>query len=211
MPIEDAPRHYPISGSTHRFTGPVIAVRTDEVVFPDGGTARRDVVEHPGAVAVIALGDGDQVLFVQQYRHPPGRMLWEPPAGLLDEPGEAPAETAARELFEEAGYRAGRWDVLLDAFTTPGMSDEAIRIYLARDISEVADDERHVGEHEEADMPTEWVPLDTAVAAILAGRLHNPLAVMGVLAARCARDSGWADLRPADSPWPERPVSGVKG
>jgi ADP-ribose pyrophosphatase len=209
--IEDVPRLYPVAGSTRHFDGAVISVRTDEVVFPDGGTARRDVVEHPGAVAIIAIDEQDRVLLVQQYRHPPGRMLWEPPAGLLDEPGEPPIETAARELFEETGYRAGRWDVLVDAFTSPGMSDEAIRIYLARQISEAPPDDRHVGEHEEANMPTRWVPLDEAVAAILGGQIHNPLAVIGVLAARYARDGQWAGLRGADTPWPERPISGVKG
>jgi ADP-ribose pyrophosphatase len=189
----------------------VIAVRTDAVVFPDGSTAARDVVEHPGAVGVIALDGHDRVLLIQQYRHPVGRLMWEPPAGILDEPGEPPLETAARELFEEAGVRAGRWDVLLDAFTSPGMTDEAIRIYLARDLSAVPEDERHVGEHEEADMPTAWVPLDQAVEAVLAGRLHNPFAVMGLLATKYARDHGWSGLRPADVPWPERPIGGVKG
>jgi ADP-ribose pyrophosphatase len=209
--IEDVPRHYPVSGSTRQFEGGVIAVRTDEVVIPSGETARRDVVEHPGAVAVIAIDDQNRVLFIQQYRHPPGRMLWEPPAGLLDEPGESPIEAAARELFEETGYRADRWDLLVDAFTSPGMSDEAIRIFLAREISEVPPDERHVGEHEEADMPIQWVPLDEATAAILGGRIHNPLAVMGVLAARCALTGTGTTFRGVDTPWPERPVSGVKG
>jgi ADP-ribose pyrophosphatase len=211
LTIGDAARRYPVAGSRLHFSGSVIAVRTDDVVMPDGQVVAREVVEHPGAVGVIAVDDTDRVLLLQQYRHPPGRLLWEPPAGLLDEPGESPLDTAARELFEEAGYRADRWDVLVDGFTSPGMTDEAIRIYLARGLHEVPADARFRGEHEEADMPTRWVPLDEAVATILAGRVHNPLAIMGVLAAAAARAAGWQDVRPADAAWPERPVAGIKG
>lgn len=170
--------------------------------MPGGATAIRDVVVHPGAVGIIALDDGGQVLLLQQYRHPVGRLLWEPPAGLLDEPGEDPLEAAKRELYEEAYLQADRWDVLLDVFTSPGMSDEAIRIYLARDVSP-ATGPRFAGEHEEAHMPTRWVPLDEAVRAAQRGDLHNPLAVMGVLAAHAAAQEAFAGLRPADAVWPE--------
>jgi 8-oxo-dGTP pyrophosphatase MutT (NUDIX family) len=206
----DEARRYPVSGSRSHFQGSVIGVRSDDVVMPDGQSVARDVVEHPGAVGIIAVDDQERVLLIQQYRHPPGRLLWEPPAGLLDEPGEAPRKTAARELYEEAGYEAQRWNVLVDAFTSPGMTDEAIRIYLARDLSQVPAADRHVGEHEEADMPLRWVPLGEAVAAVLAGEIHNPLAVMGILAAAQAHAAGWDRLRPADSEWPERPIAGVK-
>jgi len=137
---------------------------------------------------------------VRQYRHPVGQLCWEPPAGLLDEAGEDPLEAAKRELFEEAHHRAERWDVLLDAFTSPGMTDEAVRVYLARDV-QLADGERYAGEHEELDMPTRWVQLDEAIAAVFAGRLHNPMAVMGVLAVAHARRSAFADLRPATASW----------
>jgi 8-oxo-dGTP pyrophosphatase MutT (NUDIX family) len=207
----DEPSRFPVAGSRLHFSGSVIAVRTDDVVMPDGQTVPRDVVEHPGAVGVIALDEADRVLLLQQYRHPPGRLLWEPPAGLLDEPGESPQATAVRELYEEAGYRAERWDVLIDAFTSPGMTDEAVRLYLARDLTEVPAADRHVGEHEEADMPIRWVPIDEAVAAILHGSVHNPLAIMGILAAARARADNWSGLRPVDADWPERPVAGVKG
>jgi 8-oxo-dGDP phosphatase len=170
--------------------------------MPDGSTATRDVVVHPGAVGIIALDSAGQVLLLEQYRHPVGRLLWEPPAGLLDEPGEDPLVAAKRELYEEAHLQAARWDVLLDIFTSPGMSDEAVRIYLARDVSP-STAPRFAGQHEEANLPTKWVPLDRAVRAAQRGDLHNPLAVMGVLAAAAAAQEAFAGLRPADAPWPE--------
>jgi len=179
--------------------------------MPSGDTVSRDVVVHPGAVGIVAVDADDRVLLIQQYRHPPGRLLWEPPAGLLDVPGEPPHVTAARELFEEAGHRASTWHVLVDLFTAPGMSDEAVRLYLARDLTEVPPEERHEGEHEEADMPIAWLALDEAADRVAAGAFHNPLAIAGILAALRSRDRGWTGLRPVDAPWPERPVSGVKG
>jgi len=203
--VHDMPERWPVRGSVRRYTGPVASLRSDEVVMPDGGTAWRDVIEHPGAVGVIALDDEGRVLVLQQYRHAAGRMLWEPPAGLLDLPGENPLVAARRELYEETHHQAADWRVLVDAFTSPGISDEAVRIYLARELT-LADGEPHPREHEEADMPLAWVPADVLVARVLAGQLHNPLLVMGGLALRAALDAGPLDqLRPADAPWPERP------
>ena len=183
-------------------SGRVIDVRTDDVAMPGGGQATRDVVVHPGAVGIIALDARDEVLLLRQYRHAVGRYLWEPPAGLLDVVGEDPLLAARRELHEEAHLEADRWDVLLDAYTSPGMTDEAVRIFLAREIRE-SSLARYEGQDEEAEMPTRWVPLPDAVAAVLDGRLHNPLAVMGLLAAARSADSAYAGLRGADAPWPE--------
>lgn len=202
--VLDVPGWQPVRSSTEVFrSGRVIDVRTDLVEMADGSTAVRDVVVHPGAVGIVALDDAGRVLLVRQYRHPVRHLLWEPPAGLLDVAGEDPLAAAQRELFEEAHLAAARWDVLLDAFTTPGMTDEAVRVFLAREVS-AAGGARYQGQHEEADMPVRWVPLDDAVAAVFAGRLHNPMAVMGLLAAARARDAGFAGLRPADAPWPAR-------
>ena len=199
----DEPIRYPVTDSTLQFrSGHVIDVRTDVVRMPSGDTTERDVVVHPGAVGVIALDDEERVLFIQQYRHAVGHLCWEPPAGLLDEPDEDPLEAARRELFEEAHVIADRWAVLVDAFTSPGMTDEAVRIYLARDVRD-AEGDRHEGEHEEADMPVRWVALDDAVAAILQGRVHNPMAAMGVLATALARVDGFAGLRDANTAWPQ--------
>jgi ADP-ribose pyrophosphatase len=155
----------------------------------------REFIAHPGAVAVIALDEQERVLLLQQYRHPVRSELWEPPAGLRDVDGEAPHLTAARELAEEADLRAGTWHLLTEFFTTPGGSDEQILVYLARDLQPVPEAERFVREDEEAGMVPLWIDLDEAVAAVLAGRLHSPSAVVGVLAASAARDRGWATLR----------------
>jgi ADP-ribose pyrophosphatase len=203
QPVADSPTAYDVRESRLLVrTERVIDVRSDVVVLPDGSTATRDVVVHPGAVGIIALDETGRVLLVQQYRHTVGQLLWEPPAGLLDEPGEDPLAAAKRELFEEAHHCADRWDVLVDAFTSPGMTDEAIRIYLARDVR-TADEPRFEATDEERDMPVRWVPLDDAVDAVLQGRLHNPMAVMGLLATDRARDDAFAGLRPADAPWPQ--------
>jgi ADP-ribose pyrophosphatase len=187
--------------SVRRFDGRVLGVRTDRVDLGDGQQVERDIVVHPGAVGVVAVDDELRVLLVQQYRHPVGALLWEVPAGLLDVQGEDPADAAARELFEEAGYRANEWSVLIDAFSSPGGSDEAVRIYLARDLTEVAPEERHVGEDEERGMPTSWTPLSAAREAALAGRLHNALGVMGILAAAAVLLDGVAPGRDAGAPW----------
>ncbi|MFC4556471.1 NUDIX domain-containing protein [Georgenia faecalis] len=185
--------------------GRVFDLVADDVrLHPDAAPVRREYLDHPGAVAVVALRDGtdgEEVLLVEQYRHPVRALLWEVPAGLLDVDGEDYLEAAQRELAEEADLRAARWDVLVDYFTTPGGSNESLRVYLARDVSPVPADERHAREDEEAGMPTEWVRLDDAVAAVHAGRIHNPSAVVGVLAAASARAQGWAPLRPADATW----------
>jgi len=203
LPLEDRPTAYDVLESSTPFrSGRVVDVRTDVVRMPSGETATRDVVRHPGAVGIVAIDDEGRVLLIRQYRHSVGRLCWEPPAGLLDEKGEDPLDAARRELFEEAHHQAQRWDVLVDAFTSPGLTDEAVRIYLARDVSP-SDGERHVGVAEELDMPARWVDVDEAIDAVFAGRLHNPMAVMGLLAVRRARDEGFARLRPADAPWPE--------
>ena len=205
MSVEDTPASYGIVNTHTAYTsGRVFSVRVDEVQLPSGDVVTRDLVDHPGAVGVIALNDAGEVLLLQQYRHPVRRLLWEPPAGLLDVPGEPPLLAAQRELYEEAHLVADRWDVLVDQFTTPGMSDEALRIYLARDVRP-SDDERWQGHGEERDMPAVWVPLDEAVSLVLSGKLHNPVAVSGILATAAAARDGFTGLRPGDTAWAERP------
>lgn len=165
-----------------------------EVVDLGESQVLREFVDHPGAVAVIALDEQDRVLLLQQYRHPVRHDLWEPPAGLLDVEGEELVLAAARELAEEADLRAASWWRLVEVFTTPGGSNERIVVFLARDLSTVPDHELFERTDEEALMVPVWVPLDDAVDAVLAGRLHSPTTVTGVLAAAAARARGWSTL-----------------
>ena len=198
----DVPERWPVTSREVVWdSGRVTSVRTDDVISPSGESLRRDVIVHPGAVGVICLDDADRVLVVDQYRHPVGHRLIEPVAGLLDVADEDYRDAAARELFEEGAVRADTWHVLVDIASSPGMTSEGIRVYLARGVSAVPEPERYVGHGEELHMNVSWVPLDDLVAGVLAGRLHNPVMVMGVLAASTARLGGWKDLRPANAPW----------
>ncbi|MCW2538555.1 MAG: nudF [Frankiales bacterium] len=196
---------FEVLSSELRFTGNVISVRTDQVRMPDGSVAAREVVVHPGAVAILALDADDQVVLVRQYRHPIHQHLLELPAGLLDVDGEPALVGAQRELYEEAGLRAARWSVLVDLHTSPGMTDEAIRVFLARDLTEVGSDERFAAEHEEVTMTVERRPLDHLAAQVLTGELTNATTVAGIMAATWARQRDWQDLRPPDAAWPARP------
>ena len=196
-----APR--PASGRVTQFEGRIWSVVSEDVDF--GTTvARRDMLVHPGAVVVIAVDDDERVLLIRQYRHPVGRMLFEPPAGLMDAPDESGWVTAQRELAEEAGYVARDWHVLLDVYLSPGGMSEAIRIYLARDLEPLPDGRIMTGEAEEAHLPRAWVDLDEAKDLVLDGRIGSPSAVAGILGAWAARQRGWDSLRPADVPWTAR-------
>jgi ADP-ribose pyrophosphatase len=187
---------------TPRYSGPVFSVYTDNVTMSGGGTAERDVTENKGAVGVVAVDDVGRVVLVRQYRHPVHRRLWELPAGLRDVDGEELPVTAGRELAEEADLTAGRWDLLVDLHTSPGFSNETIRIFLARELSPVPENERHERTDEEADLEIAWFDLDEAVAMVLRGEITNSSAVGGLLSAARARDDGWATLRPSDTPLP---------
>ncbi|MFF9096362.1 NUDIX domain-containing protein [Streptomyces sp. NPDC014776] len=205
MTIKDTPEEWEIRATRTPFTGAKTSVRTDDVVMPDGSVASRDYQVHPGSVAVLALDEEDRVLLINQYRHPVRHKLWEIPAGLLDVPGENPLHAAQRELYEEAHVKAEDWRVLTDVYTTPGGCDEAVRIFLARGLSE-AEGERFAAEHEETDMQHARVPLQELVRGILAGDLHNTCLVVGVLSLVAARQGDGLDsLRPASAPWPARP------
>ncbi|MGW3387560.1 NUDIX domain-containing protein [Streptomyces cinereoruber] len=205
MELQDTPQEWRVTATETPFQGKKTGVRTDDVVMPDGTVARRDYQVHPGSVAVVALDAEDRVLLVKQYRHPVRHKLWEVPAGLLDVPGENPLHAARRELYEEAHVKAEDWRVLTDFYTSPGGSDEAVRIFLARDLAE-AEGERFEVAEEEADMETARVPLADLVRGVLAGDLHNSCLVNGVLALAAARAGDGLDaLRPAEAPWPARP------
>jgi ADP-ribose pyrophosphatase len=194
---------FEVLSSVHHYRGWVIDVRTDEIRMPDGTVGKRDIIDHPGAVAIVALDESDNVVTVRQYRPSIGAHLVELPAGLLDVPGEPALDAARRELAEETGLAAADWSVLLDVYTSPGMTNESIRIYLARGLS-VAH-ENYIAHGEEVTMTVGRVALAELVRQALTGTLTNGIAVSGVLAAHYARSLGWAPLRPSQAPWSARP------
>ena len=193
---------FSVAASETLYVGTILALRADDVHMPGGATARREIVEHFGAVAVVALDDDGRIVLVHQYRHAFGRRLWELPAGLLDSGGEPPHETAARELTEEAGLAADTWHTLVDVDSSPGFSDESVRVFLATGLTQVC---RPEGEHEEADLVVERVALDEAVAKVYSGEIVNSIAVAGVLAAHAM--PGIDALRAVDAPWVDRPTA----
>jgi 8-oxo-dGTP pyrophosphatase MutT (NUDIX family) len=204
--VSDAPSPRRLLSTEKVYKGRIWDVVSDSFQLSETGESlTRDYIDHPGAVAVLPMNDAGEVLLIRQYRHPVGMDLWEIPAGLLDVEGEDFVVGAARELAEEADLAAGEWNVLVDFFNSPGSSSEAIRIYLARGLTEVPHHERHERTDEEAEIEFHWISLDDAVAAVLEGRLHNPSAVVGILAAAAAKADGFGGLRPADAPWPAHP------
>jgi 8-oxo-dGDP phosphatase len=199
--IEDQPAHWRVVSSAELLRSRLVAVRSDKVLTPENDVTERDVVLHPGAVAVLAIDDADRILMIRQYRHPVQRLLWEIPAGLRDVPGEEPRVTAARELMEEAGYRAKDWRILADYYSSPGFSTERLRVFLARDLEVIPAAERHFVPHaEEAHLLLGWLSLDEAVRKVFAGELHNGPAVLAIMAGYAARSEGYDRLRPADAP-----------
>lgn len=209
MTDELADRHEgrPVVSTEVAMHGMVWDVVRDRIDLGDAGEVVREYVRHPGAVAVAALDADGRLCLVQQYRHPVRAFEWEVPAGLLDVDGESPAVAAARELHEEADLVARTWHVLADYVSSPGGMTEALRIYLARDLSPVPEHERHDRDGEELGMPVRWVALEDVREALLAGRVHNATLVIAALAALAARDAGWAPLRAVDAPWPGGPMS----
>ncbi|MDG4667023.1 NUDIX hydrolase [Mycobacterium sp. 236(2023)] len=201
---EDTPgkHEFSVAASDTLYVGKILALRSDEVRMPGGKTARREVVEHFGAVAVVALDDDGRIVMVHQYRHAFGRRLWELPAGLLDFSGEEPTASAARELAEEVGLAAENWWTLVDTNTAPGFCDESVRVFLATGLREVDRPEAH---DEEADLKVERIDLAEAVAKVYSGDIVNSIAIAGVLAAH-AMPSVEA-LRPVDAPWTDRPTA----
>lgn len=198
-----APR--PVQSRSVVYLGLVWDVVREEFDLGEAGVLTRDLIDHPGAVAVLALDDEERVCLIQQYRHPVGAFEWELPAGLLDVAGEPPWLTAARELHEEVDLVARQWHTLLDHYTSPGGSSESIRIFLARDLTPVPVHDRHARDGEELGMPVRWLPLEQVRDAVVSGRVHNATLALGVFTAYELRSRGWVGLRPAEAPWPTQP------
>jgi ADP-ribose pyrophosphatase len=208
VPFADLPAPRKVLHSRRSFTGRVWDVTSDLVELGDARVVTRDYVHHPGAVAIFALNEDSQVYLVRQYRHPVRTETWEPPAGLLDVRGEDPLDAAKRELFEEADLTAATWHVLLDFMTSPGGSSEGIRIYLARDLTHVAEDERHEREDEERDMVGAWVDVPSILNAARRADIAGPTLLLGAFALDAAMRSDFSSLRPATAPWRRPPARG---
>jgi len=181
--LKDVPESWPVAHSTDVYRNEwVMALRLDEVRPPgDGDTFERLVLEHPGAVIVLAVDDRRRAFCLWQYRHPAQRRFVELPAGLLDTDGESPLETARRELREEAGLSAEDWTPLGTTWSTPGITNEVMHLFLARGLTVVEDDFERA--HEEADMSSDWVPVDELRSAVLAGDVADGPLVQALLLA----------------------------
>ncbi|MEH0108922.1 NUDIX hydrolase [Tersicoccus sp. MR15.9] len=206
-PLEDVHGERFTRSSEVVFDGKIWDVRTEVFTLTeDGDPITREYVDHTGAVSIVALNDDWQILLIKQYRQPARMTMWEIPAGLLDVEGEDVQTAAARELAEEADLVAERWNVLVDFHNSPGSSSEVQRVYLARGLRPVPEEDRHQREDEEAEIEVGWFDVQDAVEAVLAGRLHSPSAVVAILATAAAQATGFDHLRPADAPFPEDPT-----
>jgi len=200
--ISDRLVEYPVVDRQTVFSGMVWDIRHDVFELNEEKVGR-DYVLHPGAVAIIALNDAGELLLIEQYRHAQCKIMWEAPAGLMDIANEDPLEAAKRELFEETGYVAQTWNVLLDLAISPGGSTEQIRIYLARDLS-LHPDGRPIGSAEELGMPVHWIQIQDVLESIRRGAVTNPQLVAGTHAALIALAEPDLALRSADAPWHAR-------
>jgi ADP-ribose pyrophosphatase len=165
-------------GGRDIYQGRIINVVVDEVELPDGRQSKREVVRHPGAVGILAIDDDDRIVMLRQYRYAAGEVLLEIPAGKL-EPGEDPEVCGPRELAEEAGLAAEQWTLLTTYYSSPGFSDELIHLYLAEGLSESTPE---TGDDDEF-IELERVPIREALEMVNDGRIHNGIAVIGVLEA----------------------------
>jgi ADP-ribose pyrophosphatase len=184
-PLRDAPQTWPVHEVEHIWKGEApFSVRRDLVSAPGRPDDRfgRLVLDHPGAVVILAVDELQRVLVVQQYRHPVGQRLVELPAGQLAEPGEDPGDAAARELREEGLVLAERWTELMTTYASPGLSSERITYFLAEGLSQAPDRGGFEPVHEEAEMTTRWVPLDELLEGVLAGRRADAPLVQAVMA-----------------------------
>ena len=182
--LADAEYRAPVLERQTVFDGAVWDVQRDRFSF--GGTELvREYVVHPGAVAILAEDDQGRILLIKQYRHPIGSRDWELPAGLRDMDGEAPLDTAKRELAEEADVDAAEWNLLTEFYTSPGGSSEMLSVFHARGLSPRTTAFDRTAE--EAEIEVRWVSLEDVVAAVLDGRMRNAILALAVLNAHARR------------------------
>jgi len=158
------------------FSGRILKVYKDDVLFPNGTIGTREVVYHKEAAAVVAVDENDEILIVTQYRYALGRELQELPAGLIDD-GENPLEAAKRELREETGYEAAEWKKLTTIHTSPGSHNEVLHIFAASGLKKAGD--QHLDEDEF--LTAKKVPLKEALNMINTGAITDAKTVVGIL------------------------------
>jgi ADP-ribose pyrophosphatase len=181
LPLADEAFEYPVVATRLGFQGKKWSIQSDEVDI-DGDVVTRDVLRHPGAVAVAAVDEAGRLLLIRQYRHPMSSFMWEIPAGLLDIAGEDRLECAKRELAEEAGVTAQDWSWLLELALSPGGTSERITIFRASGLHIDPESRPVTGEAEERHLPQKWVTLAEATARCLDGSITNATAVAAILA-----------------------------
>lgn len=194
MVLRDTAAKLTLLGRRSAYSGPVFEVRVDTLTLDGQASFERDIVHHLGAVAVVALGEDGKIVLVNQYRHAVGQRLWELPAGLLDFPGESPLAAAKRELAEEAEMVAEHWFELCDYYSSPGFTDEKIKIFLATSLSPVGPDFIFEKEAEEKEMIVERHDLADVQTAIRQGHVRNAALVVGVLATCQEQLTGFINL-----------------
>jgi 8-oxo-dGTP pyrophosphatase MutT (NUDIX family) len=181
----DRPESWPVHDVECIWRGAApFSVRRDLVSVPGhpDETFGRLVLEHPGAVIILAVDEQERALVLHQYRHPAAMRFVELPAGLLDVAGEDPVRAARRELQEEGLILAGEWTHLLTTYSSPGLSSERLAYFLARDLSPAPDRGGFEPAHEEADMTLDWVPVDDLLEGVREGRITDGPTAQAVLA-----------------------------
>lgn len=160
------------------YKGKILNLRVDQVELPNGHRTAREVVEHNGAVAVVPVNDGNEIIMVRQFRYPAGQVLLEVPAGKLEK-DESPELCAVRELREETGFEAGEMKMLLSFYTTPGFSNEKMYLYLARGLV-------YRGDRPDEDefIHRQPVPLERALEMVDRGEIRDAKSIIGILAAK---------------------------
>ena len=183
VPFGDDPLEEQVVESTLIHEGHLVTVHVDTILRADGSTGTRDVVSHPGAVAVLAVDDDERLLLVRQWRIPAGRAMLEIPAGTLDVHDgvtEDPDIAARRELEEETGSRASTWRRLASFWTAPGFATEYMHLYLATGIESVHGDDR-LSPDEDERLELSAVAIDDALAMVERGEIADAKSMLGIL------------------------------
>lgn len=161
--------------STPIFEGRILKLKVDEVILPDGSKSKREIVEHRGAVAILAVDEQNNIWMVRQYRKPVEQVLLEIPAGTLEE-NEEPLECAKRELLEETGLAAGQWDYFISYFSAPGFCNEKLHLYIARDLKVQQELKADTDEFIEITR----IPLPQAYQKVMAGEIMDGKSIIAI-------------------------------